>query len=313
MKIAFCYLNENVQPWLDGLRAALPNARVESWVADADAQTGPAALADYAVVWSPPQAFVDQQTRLRALFNIGAGVDGLMKLRLPEGLPVVRLEDAGMAPQMAEYVCHYLLRHVRQFDGFEADSRAGRWTQRRLQNRSSFPVGVMGLGVLGQRVARAVQHFEFPTLGWSRSPQRIDGVRCFHGADQLHDFLAATKLLVCLLPLTPDTRDILCQLTLSRLQPGAYLINVARGGLLVDEDLIRLIDSGHLAGATLDVFRNEPLEPGHPFWTHRAITITPHISARTIHDESVAQIAGKILAMDRGESVTGQVDRQRGY
>ncbi len=100
---------------------------------------------------------------------------------------------------------------------------------------------------------------------------------------------------------------------MSRLQPGAYLINVARGGLLVDEDLIRLIDGGHLAGATLDVFRNEPLEPGHPFWTHRAITITPHISARTIHDESVAQIAGKILAMDRGESVTGQVDRQRGY
>ena len=313
MKIAFCYSDTNAKAWLEGLRAALPQATVETWLPGADPNSGPAANADYAVVWAPPQQFLDEQPRLKALFNIGAGVDALMKLRLPDKLTVVRLEDAGMAVQMAEYVCHFLLRHVRQFDGFEADTRAGKWTQRRLENRSNFPVGIMGLGVLGQRVAKTVQHLEFPTLGWSRSPHAMDGVRCYHGADQLHYFLAATRVLVCLLPLTPDTRDVLCQDSLSRLQRGGYVINAARGPLLVDEDLIRLIDGGHLAGATLDVFRTEPLPPEHPFWAHPAINVTPHVSARTVHAESIAQIVGKIMAMERGERVGGVVDLKRGY
>ena len=313
MKIAVCCPGSKPDPWLKGLRAALPRALIEIWEAEADPINGPAALADYAVVWSPPQAFVDQQTRLKALLNIGAGVDGLMKLALPPHLPVIRLEDAGMGAQMAEYVLHYLLRHVRLFDKFEADARAGKWVYRRPEEHSAFPVGVMGLGVLGRRVAQAIQQFGFPTLGWSRSRQQMEGVRCFHGDDQLSNFLAATRVLVCLLPLTPDTRDILNQDRLACLRPGGYLINVARGGLVVDEDLVRLIDAGHLSGATLDVFRTEPLPAEHAFWKHPAIHVTPHVSARTIHAESVAQIVRSIEALERGERVSGEIDRQRGY
>jgi glyoxylate/hydroxypyruvate reductase A len=171
----------------------------------------------------------------------------------------------------------------------------------------------MGLGVLGQRVAKAVAQFDFPVMGWSRSVKQVEGVRCFAGQTHLPEFLSNSKVLVCLLPLTEDTRDILRRDTLSQLQSGGYLINVARGAHLVEEDLIPLIDSGHLAGATLDVFRQEPLPASHPFWTHPKITVTPHTSARTLRDESIAQIAGKMLAFERGEPVAGVVDRSRGY
>jgi len=138
-------------------------------------------------------------------------------------------------------------------------------------------------------------------------------VRGFSGAAQFNDFLASSRVLVNLLPLTPDTTDILNRDTLSRLQPGGFVINVARGAHLVDDDLLALIHSGHLAGATLDVFRTEPLPADHPFWREPRITLTPHTSARTLREDSIAQIAGKIAAMERGEPVAGRVDVGRGY
>lgn len=306
MRISFCCADIPAAPWLAGLSAALPGADIAAW------QPG-AALADYAVVWAPPQQFLDEQPRIKALFNIGAGVDGLLKLRRPPTTQVVRLDDAGMAVQMAEYVCHTVVRHFREFDGSEADMRAGRWAFRKPRLRADFAVGVMGLGVLGERVAKALAHFEFPVNGWSRSPKQIAGVRAFSGAASFHDFLAASRVLVNLLPLTPDTQDVLNRENLSRLQSGGYVINVARGAHLVDDDLLALLDNGHLAGATLDVFRTEPLPAGHPFWTHPKITATPHTAARTLRSESIAQIAGKIVAMERGESVAGVVDAARGY
>ncbi len=306
MKITFCCTDAKPEPWLHGFSAALPGAEISVW------QPG-APQADYAVVWAPPQQFIDEQLGLKALFNIGAGVDGLLKLRLPPQALVVRLDDAGMAVQMAEYVCHAVIRHFREFDGYEADTAAGRWGYRKPRLRSDYPIGVMGLGVLGERVAKALSQFDFPINGWSRSPKAIEGVRAFAGADQFNDFLAASRVLVNLLPLTPDTTDVINKDTLARLQPGAYVINVARGAHLVDEDLLAAIESGQVAGATLDVFRTEPLPAGHPFWTHPRITVTPHTSARTLRDESIAQIARKMVALERGEAVAGIVNPGRGY
>jgi glyoxylate/hydroxypyruvate reductase A len=306
LNITFCCTNTAPEPWLAGLHAALPQAEVAVW------QPG-AAQADYAVVWQPPQQFFDEQPQLKGIFNIGAGVDALLKLRLPPQAVVVRLEDAGMAVQMAEYVCQAVIRHFRDLEAYATDMRAGHWTYYKPRQRSDFPVGVMGLGVLGARVAQALAHFEFPVNGWSRTPKLLDGVRGFNGAAQLDAFLASSRVLVNLLPLTPDTTNILNRERLSRLQPGGYVINVARGAHLVDEDLLALLDSGHLAGATLDVFRTEPLPPAHPFWRHSKITITPHTSARTLRETSIAQIAGKLAAMERGEPVAGLVDVERGY
>ncbi len=309
MRVTFCCTDTKAQPWLDGLRAALPGAQLELWAPGASP-------ADYAVVWAPPQAFFDAQTALKGIFNIGAGVDALMKLRLPSGVPVVRLDDAGMSVQMAEYVCHAVIRHFREFDAYEADLAGGQWSFRKPRVRADFPVGLMGLGVLGERVALALKQFDFPVLGWSRSAKAVDGVQCFSGTDGLDDFLAASRILVCLLPLTPETDSILNRRHLTQLLPGAYLINVARGGHLVDDDLLALIDSGHLAGATLDVFRQEPLPPEHRFWKHPKIKVTPHTSARTLRDESIAQIAGKIQALQGGAaigSIAGIVDMKKGY
>ena len=306
MRITFCCSDTASEPWLKGLRAALPDYDITLWAPGAP-------MAEYAVVWAPPQQFFDEQPQLRAVFNIGAGVDALLKLQLPPEAQVVRLDDAGMSVQMAEYVCHAVIRHFRELDVYEADTREGRWSYRRPRIRADFSVGVMGLGVLGERVAQALTQFEFPVLGWSRSPKKIAGVQCFDGTQGMHAFLEATRVLVCLLPLTPQTRNILNLENLSHLQTGGYVINVARGAHLVDDDLLSLLDQGHLAGATLDVFRQEPLPSNHLFWSHPKITLTPHTSARTLRSESIAQIAAKLEALQRGEPLAGVVDRTRGY
>ena len=306
MRITFCCTHTKAEPWLAAFRAALPGVDISEWAPGAP-------QADHAVVWSPPQQFMDEQPTLKGIFNTGAGVDALLKLKLPAGATLVRLDDAGMSVQMAEFVCHAIIRHFRELDGYEADVAQGKWSFRKPRLRTDYPVGIMGLGVLGERVARAVSQFEFPVNGWSRSAKTLEGVRGFSGMAQLNDFLAASRILVCLVPLTPDTQDILNRETLSRLQPGGYVINVARGAHLVDDDLIALLDSGHLAGAALDVFRTEPLPAEHAFWRHPKITVTPHTSARTLREETIAQIAGKIAALERGEPIAGVVDRTRGY
>lgn len=285
----------------------MPEATFECWTPGANADS------DYAVVWAPPQQFIDEQSRLKGLFNIGAGVDAILKLRLPEGVPVVRLDDAGMSVQMAEYVCQAVIRHFRELDVVEAEMAEGRWAFRKPLVRRDFTVGIMGLGVLGTRVAQALRHFEFPVNGWSRSPKSLDGVTTFHGDDGFARFLSGSRVLVNLLPLTADTENILNRETMGQLKAGGYVINVARGSHLVEQDLIDLLDQGHLAGATLDVFREEPLPADHPFWKHPKITLTPHTSARTLREETIEQIVGKIRALEKGEAIAGVVDPVRGY
>ena len=306
MRISFCCANTDAAPWLDGLRAALPEANVSMW------RSGDP-VADYAVVWAPPQDFFDQQPGLRAAFNIGAGVDALLKLQIAAATLLVRLDDAGMAVQMAEYVCHAIVRAYRGLDHYADSAKAGRWQPVEPPARAEFPVGIMGLGVLGARVAQAVRQFDFPVNGWSRTAKALDGVACFHGPSQLPAFLAGSSVLVCLVPLTSDTRGILNRDTLTQLRPGAVVINVARGAHLVEQDLLDLLDSGHLSGATLDVFHTEPLPVDHPFWRHPKVTVTPHVSAQTLRQQSITQIAQKLRTLERGEAVAGVVDRASGY
>ena len=306
-RIVFCAPAAKAESWLRGLAAFLPDADLVAWDAN------DTVLADYAIVWTPPDAFYATQPKLKAIFNLGAGVDGLLRsTAFPADVPLVRLEDAGMAPLMAEYVVQAAVRHARELDRMEEDSRARRWAPRRARARSDFPVGVMGAGALGLPVARALATHGFPVAMWSRRARDFDGIRC-HGADELDAFLAATRILVCLLPLTPDTEDLIDRSLLDRLMPDAYLINVARGRHVVDADLIDALHGGRLAGATLDVFRDEPLPPSHPFWNEPRITITPHCSALTQREATLSQIAEKIGRLQRGEPIGGVVDRARGY
>ncbi|QHI99455.1 glyoxylate/hydroxypyruvate reductase A [Xylophilus rhododendri] len=305
-RIALCCSHVEGATWEAQLRSALPDTAISTWPkADPEARC--------AIVWSPTQAFLDAHPALEVIFNMGAGVDALLRLQLPPQARIVRIEDGGMAVQMADYVCHAVLRHFREFDVYAGSAAAGQWAPRKPRFRQDFPVGVMGLGALGRRVAESVAAFDFPVLGWSQSPKQIEGVTCLHGADQFDRFLQGTRILVNMLPLTPDTQDIMRRDTLSRLLPGAYVINVARGAHLVEDDLLALLDSGHIAGATLDVTREEPLPAGHPFWQRREIALTPHIAAQTVVQEAIAQIAAKVQAgFDRAD-LPGAVDPSRGY
>jgi len=305
-----------VEPWARDFAAELPHAETVVWEEGEGA--APCAPCDYAVLWAPTPALLDALAqagdRLKAIFLMGAGVDALLKFgdALPP-VPIIRLGDAGMAEQMSEYVAHAVLRYFRRFDEYERQAREGIWRPLAVPDKRDFTVGVLGLGKLGVPVARTLRQLGFPVRGWSRTPKDLPGVACFDGMAALDEFLAGTRVLVCMLPLTPDTHNLLDRARLSRLPEGACLVNVARGALVAEPDLLALIRAGHIAGATLDVFRNEPLPAPHPFWSEPRITITPHISALTLRAEAVRQIAAKIKLLESGELVADVVDRNRGY
>jgi len=301
-----------IEPWVQAFAAVMPHAETVVW--HEGMSLAAQAPCDYAVLWAPTPALLDQLGRVKAIFPMGAGVDALLKFgdALPP-VPIVRLGDAGMAEQMADYVAHATLRYFRRFDDYEQQARQGIWNPLAVPAKADFTVGVLGLGKLGMPVLRTLRQLGFPVRGWSRSPKDLPGVECFAGMASLDDFLAGTRVLVCMLPLTPETTNLLDRTRLSRLPRGAYVINVARGAQVAEPDLLALIRAGHIAGATLDVFRNEPLPAPHPFWSEPRITITPHISALTLRDEAVRQIAAKIGRLERGEAVDDVVDRARGY
>ncbi len=270
--------------------------------------------ADYAIGWRPHDDFFKVVSGLKAYFSTGAGVDFLMQHpAVPAELPIVRLEDAGMGVQMAEYCLHSVLRSFRLAADYEAQQREGAWRTLEPPARDSFTIGMFGIGVLGSEVARHLRAFGFPVIGFSRSARSAPGVECISGEERLPEFLARCRVLILLAPLTPATADLFDATRFAMLPRGAWLINVARGGLVVEEDLVAAIDSGQVAGASLDVFRTEPLPAGHPFWSHPKVRVTPHISARTLVAESAAQVADKILLLESGKPVGGLVDRKRGY
>jgi glyoxylate/hydroxypyruvate reductase len=300
------------EPWVRDFSNALPHAEIVVWREGMSLAAQP--RCDYAVTWAPTPALLDQLAHVKAIFLTGAGVDALLKFgdALPP-VPIVRLGDAGMAEQMAEYVAYATLRYFRRFDDYELQARQGIWNPLPRRDKADFTVGVLGLGRLGMPVLRTVRQLGFPVRGWSRSARDLPNVDCFAGMESLDDFLAGTQVLVCMLPLTPETTNLLDRARLSRLPRGAYLVNVARGAQVAEPDLLALIRAGHIAGATLDVFRNEPLPAPHPFWSEPRITITPHISAITLREEAVQQIVAKIERLERGEAIDDVVDRARGY
>lgn len=310
MRILLQRPDDDTADWIAAFAESLPEADISVWREGEKARS-----CDYAVVWSPPAAMLRELTEVRAVFNAGAGVDALLKTcaALPLEVPLVRLGDAGMGAQMAEYVTHAVLRYFRRFDEYETQARNGQWRPLPPHRKRDFSIGVLGMGVLGRRALEALAPFGFPLRGWSRAPREMAGVACFAGADGLDEFLRGTRVLVCMLPLTAETANLLDRGRLSSLLPYAYLINVSRGAIVAEPDLLMLVKSGHIAAATLDVFRNEPLPAQHPFWQERRITITPHVAALTLRRECVDQIAGKIRRLEAGLAVADVVDRARGY
>jgi glyoxylate/hydroxypyruvate reductase A len=245
------------------------------------------------------------------VFTVSAGVRHVLRMANLPAVPIVRVEDAGMVPQMVRYALAAAMRFVQRDDTYRRQQAARVWEQHPQRAPSDVACGVMGLGVMGIAIARALAGQGFAVRGYSRSVKSIDGVRCFAG--DLGSFLAGLDVLVNVLPSTRETSGLLDRAALVRLKDGAHFVNMGRGDVLADADLVALIDEGKLGGATLDVFQKEPLPEAHPFWSRPTITITPHVAGLTMPAETVEQIAQKIRAMERGERVTGIVDVAREY
>ncbi len=309
MRVLVYFPGKSAERWTSDLAALMPDAEVVQWDADA-----PAIDADYIVAFKPPAELFARERKVRAVINLAAGVEAVLAVpTLDPALPLFRLEDAGMSEQMADYATYAVLRWFRQFDRYAEQEARAEWTQLAPRYKRDFPVGVMGMGEIGGAVAARMAALGFPVHGWSASGRAFDGVTMHGGLAALDGFLGAVRVLVAALPLTPDTRGILDASRLARLPKGASIVNVGRGALLVESDLIAALDSGHLAGAMLDVFDVEPLPADHPYWRHPRIDVTPHISAITLRQESLEQAAQKIRAFHRGEMPSGRVDRTRGY
>jgi glyoxylate/hydroxypyruvate reductase A len=272
----------------------------------------------YAAVWKPGHGELASFPNLRVIFNLGAGVDALMADSSLPKVPLVRVAVGDLTDRMTEYVVLHVLMHHRQEIYLRASQRRKRWAPKHQWPASAVSVGIMGLGTLGASAATALRHLGFRVSGWSRSARKIDGVDCFHGAAQLDAFLRATDILVCLLPLTPDTRHILNRklfATLSRNGPlGApVLINAGRGGLQDEADILQCLDDGTLGAASLDVFVNEPLPVDSPFWAHPNVVLTPHNAADTDPDEISKYVARQIERFEAGGALENVVDPARGY
>ena len=272
------------------------------------------AQADYVVTGYRNATLFYRERRMKAIFAFSVGVGHLLSLpNLPRDVPLIRLEDAGMAGQMIRYVLAASLRFAQRLDVYARQQRDHAWRQLAPRAPQEIEIGVLGLGVIGGAIARALVAQGFAVRGFSRTPKAVAGVRCVCGEAQLDEFLRGLDVLVSILPLTADNAGILNRRTLSLLNDGAHLVNIGRGAHLVDDDLLALLAEGKLSGATLDVFRDEPLAADHPFWARPEIALTPHISGVTLPEQAVTQIADKIQRLERGLPVTGVVDRARGY
>ncbi len=313
MNIIFYHPTLDSKPWIDGIQQRLPEAQVRAW------HRGDSNPADYALVWHPPQEMLAPRGELKGIFVMGAGVDAILTQEqrapgtLPAGVPLIRLEDTGMALQMQEYALASVLRYFRRLDEYQLFQQQKQWRPLPAHKHSEFTVGILGAGVLGKAVAEKLTDLKFKVRSWSRTPKTQQGVESFHGKEQLNDFVSGCKLLINLLPNTPQTAGILNRNLFAQLPRQAYLVNLGRGMHLVEGDLLNALDNGQIAAATLDVFVHEPMQRMHPFWSHPRVSITPHIAADTLPEEAMDSIVANINAIETGKTPVGLVDLVRGY
>jgi glyoxylate/hydroxypyruvate reductase A len=304
----------DARSWEARFRGLAPRRDIRLW----PERLGDPADIGYACAWHPPRGLLATLPNLKAVFSLGAGVDHLISDPALPDVAVVRIVDPDLTMRMTEYVVLHVLLHHRRQRLYDAQQRERLWHEHEQPPASAVAVGVMGLGALGCDAARALARLGFRTAGWSRTPKALPGIETFHGHDGLEGFLRRTEILVCLLPATPATQGILRLELLRKLERhgaagGAYLINVGRGALQVEADILAALEEGALAGATLDVFPTEPLPATSPLWSHPKVTITPHNSAASVPEEVVAYIVNQISRFEAGKGLQNVIDRASGY
>jgi glyoxylate/hydroxypyruvate reductase len=299
------------EAWANAMRQARPDMVVRVWPDVAD----PGSI-DYVAAWLPPPDVVKSLVNLRVIFSLGAGVDAILKdPTLPDGVPIVRVNDPDLTNRMSEYIVLHCLMHHRQQRRLDLQQKDRTWNAFATHAAQAMTVGMMGLGVLGRDAARKLLMMGFKVVGWSRSGKSVPGVECFTDLD---GFLARTDILVSLLPATAETDGLINRGLIGKLsRKGPFgapiLINAGRGRQQVEDDILAALEAGELHAATLDVFRTEPLPQTSPLWDHPRVTITPHIAADSDPSVICGYVAEQIAAFERDGTLNNLVDRQRGY
>ena len=309
MSLVFACQDVPPAPWIAALRQELPDMEVHVWP-----DFGAPEDVEFALIWGPYASEMKQFPNLKAMISLGAGVDHILdQVDRPPHVPVARLVDPGLKIGMVEYVVYNVLRFHRRMPDYRQQQEKQLWIERYQTLPSERRVGILGLGEIGVACAQALIALGFDVLGWSRTKKDIHKVGCFYGDEALKAFLGQSEILICLLPLTPETNGILGKIHLAALPAGAYLINAGRGAHVIEADLLEALGSGHIAGAALDVFQTEPLPKGHPLWSHANVTVTPHIAALTLPTTAGPVIADIVHAAQAGKPIPHRVNAKRGY
>ncbi|NQW10349.1 MAG: glyoxylate/hydroxypyruvate reductase A [Alphaproteobacteria bacterium] len=301
--------NDSSDEWRAALTKRIPDLDFRVWP-----EVGDPSDIEFALVWKVPAGAFDGLPNLKAVCSLGQGVDHLFAdPDFPKTPHILRIVDPWMGRAMAEWVLLQVLRFHRQGPEYEQFQRERRWIKLPAPETATRRVGILGLGALGTEAATTIAALGFDVAGWSRTAKGIANVTSYAGPDALDAFLARTDILCCMLPLTPETTDLINADLLAKLPKGAFVVNSGRGAQLVEDDLLAALDSGHIAGAALDVFRVEPLPGDHPFWVHPKVQVWPHVSAQTNAESGADQVAENIRRIFAGHPPFNTVDPDRKY
>lgn len=306
------YLDEpGVELWQAAFEAAIPDVDLKVYPDWGSPDDGPA----YAFAWEPEAGLIAKYPNIQTVFSLGAGVDHLTRdPSLPIDLPIIRMSDDGLKEGMAEFVLMSVLMHHRYMPRMLRAQREHQWRRLFPARAKDVRVGILGYGALGIACAAALKPLGYQVATWSRTEKQPEnGIEHFSGKTQFNAFLARTDILVGLLPSTPETTGLLNKETMSLMPKHASIVNVGRGTLINLDDLVELLDQGHISGATLDVFAKEPLDDDDPLWDHPRIHITPHIASITRPETAAEYVARNIKKIENGQSAENTLDRKRGY
>ncbi|MGB5226736.1 MAG: glyoxylate/hydroxypyruvate reductase A [Eudoraea sp.] len=309
MAIVIIRQDNKIDSWKKALIAKAPDISVYSYL-----EEHPKEEITLACVWKQPVDALKQYPNLKCVASFGAGVDFIFKDKsVPEHIPITRVVDPVLASDMSEFVLALILSYFKNLNNYKIDQSKKVWQPREYKRISDTTVGIMGMGVLGEKLAEDLVKNRFNVIGWATSPKIIPGIEVYTGDNEKNTFLSRSNILICLLPLTKETTGILNNKLFKELPKQAYVINVARGGHLVDEDLLKYINNGHLSGAGLDVFHEEPLPFEHPFWTHPKIHITPHVASVSDIESVIPQLLENYRRLTEGLPLKYTVNREKGY
>ncbi|TIQ61659.1 MAG: glyoxylate/hydroxypyruvate reductase A [Mesorhizobium sp.] len=267
----------------------------------------------YAMVWNHPAGDLNRYPNLKAIFSLGAGAEHFVADPTLPDVPVILLADPAVARDMAAHALYWVLTFHRRYADYRSQQKDRIWHRKQIVPTREFRAGVFGLGRIGTEVASRIRDFGYAVSGWDRSARQIEGVNCYFGTDSLPEFLSRIDIVINALPLSPKTRHFLDEKIFSAMPPGSFFVNISRGAVVHDESLLDALDRGHLAGAALDAFAQEPLPLEHRYWTHPQVYITPHMSGATFASSAVDVIANNVRRLERGLDVVPLFNREAGY